>query len=890
MSSKKEINAKLIELFELFQILITLTDEDEIKKLKIQLTKKLFELKDFLQKLDKSNGKRFEYITDNVKDLKENYYDFLGSKPTNSTNLDLKKNPYKRFYDFIHKVSELFKNKDFKDFFDYQKDAINKPKVKLDKLYENLFTKFKKNFYELIEKEEYKKWRNMMPKFVENLDNKTFQRMYKPNKKEQEIILEIFKNDEKKDVFQKDFQNEFESSQKRIDVDVKEFEDLLKKAIGNNKDELIKDFEEYTTEDLFEYLNFYFNEYLDKLNELIKLKADENEIIKLLADFFKLKIEVSSSKKPFDEDLDEKYQEATTDLIKQDLNEQEKLELIQKYSKLFDTDKGDWKIDSSKKDDIKELKKKYDELLGEKVEISEDFPDLRKLADVIKTVKTKLEKGEKITKKEENYITNFDNTYEYLTKKPQYSSNIDYKNQLDNIKSLYNTLTIGEGEEKISLKEQVKKEIKEKRITKDVIPKEEKDEDTIYFDDYISIFRIFLKFFTYGAILFVFIVLFVSILSFLILIYDIIVFIIKLFVNPKTFIRSDAIDYMAKSIIKCSKDNYKDDRYLILNEQKQNLTIFNLGAYTIYLLVIYLLLYIILIFYAKIYKYKFEGSLYDIDEHFIYLFMIGLLLAYSFFHLLIFKLLYKPFVYVPFFNVDKQEKEVDKEIDKYISINDEKTGIRLSNDNFFELLFDASKIDKLNDDLLKDIKNKDASNCLRQKIIIYNLYQYLRQYINFDDEFKNKFKILCISKYDDTGLRTIKKDGKEYQITFLSMLNYNEVKIINNFHEDLNLVNLLNDEDIEFYNKINTEVSKIINGINKKIITHNKTSLPFFITIFYLFLILILNFIIIFVVIRIILSDTTDSYHDYFKTASMYILKYMYLPLINLFLSNKKGE
>jgi hypothetical protein len=39
MSSKKEINAKLIELFELFQILITLTAEAEIKKLNIQLTK-----------------------------------------------------------------------------------------------------------------------------------------------------------------------------------------------------------------------------------------------------------------------------------------------------------------------------------------------------------------------------------------------------------------------------------------------------------------------------------------------------------------------------------------------------------------------------------------------------------------------------------------------------------------------------------------------------------------------------------------------------------------------------------------------------------------------------------------------------------------------------------
>ena len=878
MSSKKEINPKLIELFELFKKLIV-EDKTNFKR---QINKKLYELKDFLQKLEKNNGKSFEYEGDVIKDFNNDFYDFLGSNPKST---GINKNPYKRFYDFIHKVSVLFKKPEFIEFFKYEKDVLNTIKKKLDKLYENLFAKFQKNFTELIEKEENKEWKNMMPYLH---DEKIVKRMSKPTKKEQEIILQIFKK-EKTEVFKKDFQNEFQSSQKRIDDDIKNFDDLLSIAVRNDKEQLISDFDEYTTEDLLEYLNHYFNNFLDELNQLIKLKANENEIIKLLTDLFELKIKVSSSKKSFDEDLEDKYKEADEELNNTDLSEEKKLELIQKYSKLFDTDKGDWKIDSSKKPDIKDLKKKYDELHGEKVEISEDFEVLQGLLDTIKTVKTKLEKDEKITKKEQNIITNFDEYIKILKKKPQYSSNPDYKNQLDTIEKLFPTIKIKDETDKdILLKERVEQEIKEKRITKDVIPKEDKDEDTLYFDDYINIFRIFLKFFTYGAILFVFIVLFVSIISFLILIYDIIVFIIKLFVNPKTFIRSDAIDYMAKSIIKCSKDNYKDDRYLILNEQKQNLTIFNLGAYTIYLLVIYLLLYFILIFYAKFYKFKFEGSLYDIDEHFIYLFMIGLLLVYSFFHLLIFKLLYKPFVYVPFFNVDKQEKEVDKEIDNYISIDDEKTGIRLSNDNFFELLFDASKIDKLNDDLLKDIKNKDASNCLRQKIIIYNLYQYLRQYINFDDEFKNKFKILCISKFDDTKLRTFKKDGKEYQITFLSMLNYNEVKIINNFHEDLNLVNLLNDEDIEFYNKINTEISKIINNINKKIITHNKTSLPFFITIFYLFLILILNFIIIFIVIRIILSDTTDSYHDYFKKASMYIMKYMYLPIINLFLSNKK--
>ena len=77
--------------------------------------------------------------------------------------------------------------------------------------------------------------------------------------------------------------------------------------------------------------------------------------------------------------------------------------------------------------------------------------------------------------------------------------------------------------------------------------------------------------------------------------------------------------------------------------------------------------------------------------------------------------------------------------------------------------------------------------------------------------------------------------------------------------------------NIEFYNKLNTEVSKKIKNINKKIITHNKTTLPFFITIVYMILIFLLNFFIVYIIIQQILEDKYDAYHEYIKKASNFI-------------------
>ena len=115
------------------------------------------------------------------------------------------------------------------------------------------------------------------------------------------------------------------------------------------------------------------------------------------------------------------------------------------------------------------------------------------------------------------------------------------------------------------------------------------------------------------------------------------------------------------------------------------------------------------------------------------------------------------------------------------------------------------------------------------------------------------------------------------------MLKNNEVKIISNFHEELNFINKLSDNNIDFYNRINTEVSNKIKNINKKIITHNKTTLPFFITIIYMIIIFLLNFVFIYIIITQIKKDNTDAYNKYIKDASNFLDRYIYDQIFQIF-------
>lgn len=813
----------------------------------------------------------FDNYIKNKEDKEKFIYNFVSKSFENKDNINnLFKEPQETFpsnFDFssLTNLDELFKYK----YDDENKNGDNKYKFgfliyKINKIINNSFIN---EFIELSDIS-LKNYNNEITKNInktnEEILKKTIE-IYNKDKKIKKEKLTIIENNQILSSNIEEFKNEIENFIKNINKLINSYDKEFDNKLNNIKDtnNLIKEIDNFTEQSFKYYLNIYINNFIKEFKKTLKIQINSNKLIKELLEFFKKTDDIKYPPlKIIIEDLERKYNNFKIEIDKiTDIND------LLEYEELFNTNNGDWINDSKKDQKIKEYKKKYDDTLlklkPENLEINKDFEELYLYSEKIKEIKAKLENKEKLQKKEFSFISEFDSYIKKIEKNNKYKSNPEFREQVELLKKAIDEIKIDD----VKIKDKVSEENKDKRIIDDVISKEEKEKNikNVYLEDHIQFFKIALKFFTYGAIFLTFIVLFISILGILILIYDMIYNSIKLLVNSANSTNNLSLDYNSKSIIKCGKNNYSNDRFYILTEQKQSLSVFNIGAYTIYLLIIYFVVYFSLLFYSNIMKFTFIGSLYDIDKNFIYLFMIGILIVYSLIHLLIFKYLYKPYVYVPFKTIDNEEKNIDKLIfDLIIVKNDEGKNIRF--DDFFDLLYDASKIEELSDYFLKEIKNEDIEKCLTQKIIIYNLYEYLRQYIIFDDEFKYNFKQYCSTNENDKP----KYDNGD-EITFISMLKKDEIKIISNYHEELNFVNKLEDTDIEFYNKLNTYISNKIKDINKKIITHTKTTLPFFITIIYMIFIFLLNFVIVYFIIGRIIEDKTDAYHNYFKLISNFL-------------------
>jgi len=362
-----------------------------------------------------------------------------------------------------------------------------------------------------------------------------------------------------------------------------------------------------------------------------------------------------------------------------------------------------------------------------------------------------------------------------------------------------------------------------------------------------------------------------------------------MFVNDK-MTKSLLIDYLNKNIIKCTKDNLDGDLFYIIFEQKQNITLFNLGSYIIYLLLIYLILYIILNIYAKFMEYEFSGNLYNIDVTGLLLSIIGIIIIYSFFHLMLYKILYKQFVYIPYKELNDKENKVDDKIAQYILIYSEGENKEiLTDDNFFDIIYDLTRIEELNTIFMNGIKNNNKDNCLEQKIIIYDIYMYLREYVVFDNSMKNKFKEYCTTTTENKP----NYDNTNNKITFLSLLNNNEVKMIKKYHEELAFFNEIPDDKIEYYNELNKSINNKIKEINVEIITHNKTLIPFFITVVYILLIVIFNLIIFYIIMTFILTTPKDNkpnpFNYYFILSASFIKNKIYDNIYNKIINNNRN-
>jgi len=426
-----------------------------------------------------------------------------------------------------------------------------------------------------------------------------------------------------------------------------------------------------------------------------------------------------------------------------------------------------------------------------------------------------------------------------------------------------------------------KKDTDDEKKTNDKTDKFLDGQNAVDFDDtFGKVCKLILYYFTLACIIILFSVVVLSLVSFFQLIYEIIKNIILLFVNTQST-KGSSIDYLSKNIIKCTKDDLSYDNCYIFYVQKQNLSLLNISTYTIYLLLIYALAFVLVRLYAQFMGQKFIGSVNSIDNYGVFLPIIGIIFIYASVHFFMYKFIFKSFVYIPYKLLDDKERDTDELIGKYILIykaddNEEP----LIDNNFFEIIYDLTRIDELNTIFMNGIENKNIDNCLEQKIIIYDIYMYLREYVVFDNIMKQKFADYCTSTYEDKP----NYSNTTNKITFLSLLNNNEVKMIRKYHEELAFFNNISDNNLEFYNNLNKSINKKIRDINAQIITHNKTIVPFFTIIFYIVLILIYNLVIFYIILNFVLMDNNNQFNDKIVKAADFIKTKIYDKIINYFI------
>lgn len=568
----------------------------------------------------------------------------------------------------------------------------------------------------------------------------------------------------------------------------------------------------------------------------------------------------------------------------ENLSEEEQKKGLIKYRQLFDNKKGNWIedideiTDSKFKEELKEKQLRYQKYLiyDNPDEIDKDkHGEIKEFYNELKVIGDKLKIQGIITQDEYDKVKNLEAHIRKFKNNKRFKGDIEYENIISNIQDLKQSHV---SDDKLLYIDENKDEFL-------------RDKDKIYFQDYIAIFKLCLRLLTYLSIAFIIFILLLSIVAFFKLIYDIIVNVTSLFVNSDNSSRSLSLDYLSKTITRCTKDNFNDDRFFILTEQKQNINIFTIGIYILYLILLYLFVYFILFLYSKIADKTLIGDPTYLDKEGMFMMLLFTIIMYSIIHLLVYKYIFKQNIYSPYKELQLREKEIDTKLTEYILIYAQGPDNKLSDDilvdhKFFEILYDASRIDELNEIFMDGIKTNDATECLEQKIIIYNIYCYLREYIPFTEEMKEKFKNYCTSDANNKPKFT----DSNIPMTFVAMLNNREIKMIRKYNEDLSYYSDIPDKNIEYFNELNTNITEKIKKINLLILTNTNTMIPFFLTIFYIFFIVILNLIVLYIIIFIVVSrkDITLKEFNPYVYGILYNIKiFVYDPIINFFIGGK---
>jgi ketosteroid isomerase-like protein len=378
-----------------------------------------------------------------------------------------------------------------------------------------------------------------------------------------------------------------------------------------------------------------------------------------------------------------------------------------------------------------------------------------------------------------------------------------------------------------------------------------KDEDVmnttkqiIDFKQIAHYFSILIKFLATICIVIFLIVLLISFFNIVNLSIKILTNIVSIFYN-NVITNNQTISYEAKNITKCSKGNYKNDIFNILNEQFTSLSVFNTIVYIIYILLGYVIIFILLIIFVNIYRYThvLNGELKDIDPKYQLMTVLIIIFVTSFIHLLIYKFFFRKLTMNKYKEIDNYETNVDAIIRKNLQpVN------KANDEDFFDLLTDASRRTEIDNILANKVNDiDDPTSDLAKYLFMYDIYMYFDEYSNMNDivrdELKNYFKI----------------GDKESTRTFISFLDANERKLIKLYHEELPFYKQIPKEKLERFQKMNEKVSQDIAIINKNIIKYTGTFYPFLFACIYIILIFLFNVLCTYILMDFVLSTEKDE-------------------------------
>lgn len=384
-----------------------------------------------------------------------------------------------------------------------------------------------------------------------------------------------------------------------------------------------------------------------------------------------------------------------------------------------------------------------------------------------------------------------------------------------------------------------------------------------------KIFRTILLIITSLCIVMYIFVLLLSIFNVFNLILQIILSITSIFYNKKTS-NNEILSYKVKDILKCTKDNYKYDILNVLNEQMAAVSIFNLTLYIVYLLLFYCIIYIIYVVISSVplskdKKYTLVGTINDIDDpQFSLLGVTAAIFLFSIIHLFYYKFLFKSISYKQYKDINGYEVNIDNLIKNVVKTNTDTFDV-----SFFSILKDSSKRKQIDDKILNEIADLNASNTntnnLYAYLLIYDIYIYLEHNTHLNDVKKAE-----VQNYFDKIMQ-----GSAPDKTFISFLDTNERKLIKPYHEDLPFYKNIPQDKVEFYDPINENIATTLSSINKNIISYSGTFNAFLFTCIYIITICIYNFICVYFIMTLIKKAGEGVFHQYIVFMAQIYVKYM---------------